>query len=206
MGTNADDFEDIILEPLPPQDRSTPAGRAMLSLAHLVGRILNASGAVLLFIAAGTNFAVTFLALLLHRAGGRATLPLIAVAISWVLWVGLAYARGQAARPARPGGGGAEPAATGSSLQSAPQPAATSLRAKNATVEYLMRRKTFLPRVEAAQRAAKTLVGGPEEPAWLARDIRPLVALFVAVAVSIPIMMILAIITVISLLTTSSPI
>lgn len=257
------EYEDVILDPLPPQDRTSPAGQAMLTLAHFVNRVASVGGSALLIIAGGANFGVLLLALILHQVSpGNAVLPLWLAGISIFLWLGLALTRhllasgdepvgpdygpgsggtsGDAsfrtsgphiisggADAARPGPGFAQSAWHGDEEETSGEPddvfagdkseseqqqspefqAAQSFeRAQRAADEFQIRRRTTFPRVEAAQRSARILVGGPELPRWLARDLRPLFFFFVAVAASVPVMMLTAVITLISLLVSSSPI
>lgn len=256
------EYEDVILDPLPPQDRTSPAGQAMLTLAHFVNRVASVGGSALLIIAGGANFGVILLASILHRVSpGNATLPLWLAGISTFLWLGLALTRwmlasgdepvgpnydpgsgaayggapfrtsgphiisGSANAP-RPGAGFAQSAWHGDEAETKSEPddsvagdkskaeeqqspefqAAESFeRAQRAADEFQIRRRTLFPRVEAAQRSARILVGGPEQPRWLARDLRPLFFFFIAVAASVPVMMFTAVITLISLLVSSSP-
>lgn len=241
----ADDFENIILEPLPPQDRSTPFGRAVLGLATFAGRALNATGGLLLALAGGANLGVSLLALLLNRASpGRGTPFLVLVGLSWVCWLVLAFLRwrinsagpgetigqgwGQSSgavepptptteAPGSPQAGAAEPFFPSSAGYTGDSPlsarttaggmgAAESVeRVRRASLEFAMRRRTPFPRIEAAQRSIRTLIGGDEQPAWVRYDLRPLVFMFVAVAASIPIMMVLAVITLIGVLGSTAP-
>ena len=78
-------------------------------------------------------------------------------------------------------------------------------RKARAQVEFSARRNTPFPRVEAAQRSIRILVGGPEQPAWVRFDLRPLLVTFVGVAVSFPVVFVTATITMIALLVTTAP-
>lgn len=254
------EYEDIILDPLPPQDRSTPFGRAALSLATFAGRALNATGGLLLALAGGANAGVTLLALLLNRASpGRGIPFFILVGISWVCWLVLAFLRwrinaagtgdtvGQtwgtvrdddyprsrdsddrrsgnqsgrtfqqsaAGVPPPPGAGDRNQSDEGSNTASPLSPRTRAdgtvsvealERARRAATEFAIRRKTPFPRVEAAQRSIRALVDGEYQPGWIRYDLRPLVVSFAAVATSIPIMMILGIISLIALLGSTAP-
>lgn len=44
-----------------------------------------------------------------------------------------------------------------------------------------------MPRVEAAQRAAREYLGGTVNSPWLGRDMRPTIVLFLAVAATVPV-------------------
>lgn len=61
-----------------------------------------------------------------------------------------------------------------------------AVRLETARAEYHMRRDTPMPRVEAAQRAAREYLGGTVNSPWLRRDARATIALFLAVAATIP--------------------
>ena len=240
----ANSFEDYILDPLPPQSRSTPHGRAMLNLAGFAGRALSATGFLLLILSGATNLGATILAFLLQRvAPGRGTLPLIIVGISWLCWIALAFLRWRINRagegPAvgqtwglvadtnqRPTSGmnqRATPDINSGSTKDEGDPTSTSgsmapgaradgtisveaaERISRASTEFSVRRQTPLPRVEAAQRSIRVLVGGNEQPGWIRFDLRPLVVSFVAVAASIPVMMVTAAVTLFVLLFSTGP-
>ncbi len=78
-------------------------------------------------------------------------------------------------------------------------------RSARAASEFSLKRNTPFPKVEAAQRSIRILVGGAEQPAWIRFDLRPLVVSFVAVAVSLPVVIITATITMIALLVSTAP-
>lgn len=267
-GTDSFSFEDMILDPLPPQSRNTAYGRAMLSLASFAGRALSATGLVLLIVTGAANLGATLLALLLHRAApGSAILAFVILGLSWAFWLTLSFLRWRlnAAGPGQtvgedwgllPGedgspsnshsndawskgaasnGAGSASAfkqratrdeydetgkAAGSSepRQPAEQTSMSSGRRADGTIsveaaernaraqaEFEARRNTPFPRVEAAQRSIRVLVGGPEQPAWVRFDLRPLVISFVGVAVSFPVVVVTATITMIALLVATAP-
>lgn len=239
-----DAFSDVVLDPLPPQSRSTPSGRAMLALADFAGRALSATGFVLLAVAGAANLGVTLLAVLLHRAApGHAVLAFILVIFAWAFWLLLAFLRwrintagpglvedtGEVDAPASSNGGFAQratapeaddagegdftPAASTppSSAEATHRETAGSLaadgmeRSMRAADEFSIRRNTPMPRVEAAQRSIRMLVGGPDQPAWVRFDLRTLVVAFVGVAISVPVMLVTAAITLIALLVATAP-
>ena len=78
-------------------------------------------------------------------------------------------------------------------------------RMNRAATEFTVRRQTPFPRIEAAQRSIRVLVGGKEQPGWVRYDLRPLIASFFAVAVSIPVMMVTASLTLLVLLLSTGP-
>lgn len=185
----------------------------MLSLASLVDRIAHSAGAALLLVAGGANLGVLFLALLLNKASpGKGNLPLALAAVSWLLWVGLAIVRARSSRvpnrpePAHQAATNAHPSKR-SNKEREEFPVQDGFQtATSAVAEYQIRRRTFLPRIEAAQRSVRILVQGPGTPAWVQKDLRPLITLFVAVTISVPAMLLLGLITTLALLTASSPI
>ena len=236
----ANSFEDYILDPLPPQSRSTPHGRAMLNLAHLAGRALSATGFLLLILSGATNLGATILAFLLQRvAPGRGTLPLIIVGISWLCWIALSFLRwrinragpgptvgetwGLMAESQNDANQDASPfmnqratedyegdrSTSGSMAPGARADGTISVEAaermNRAATEFTVRRQTPFPRIEAAQRSIRVLVGGKEQPGWVRYDLRPLIASFFAVAVSIPVMMVTASLTLLVLLLSTGP-
>lgn len=245
------EYEDWILDPLPPQSRSTPYGRAMLTLASFAGRALSGAGYVLLILAGAANLGTTLLAFLLNRAApGRGTFPLILVGISWLFWVFLALLRWRL-NAAGPGKAVGEtwgmkveedidvtppPASTqpfrqrawsgdsppdeddeadslfendGSVAPGTRTDGAVSAdaieRTNRAAQEFSLRRSTPFPRVEAAQRSIRALVGGPEQPAWVRFDLRPLMVAFVGVVISLPLMLVVSTFTMIALLVSTAP-
>lgn len=261
-------FEDVILDPLPPQNRNTPYGRAMLSLASFAGRALSATGLMLLIITGAANLGATLLALLLNRAApGNAILAFAILGVSWAFWLALSFLRwrlnkagpgetvgenwglvrdedGYSSSPPTEspgpafdqratreddaaGGDDAEGSQDGGSTGSArahplgSDPEQNSMsrggradgtisveaaeRNARAQAEFSVRRTTPFPRVEAAQRSIRVLVGGPEQPAWVRFDLRPLVVTFVGVAVSFPVVIVTATITMIALLVATAP-
>lgn len=258
-------YEDVILDPLPPQSRNTPYGRAMLTLASFAGRALSATGLILLIITGGANLGATLLAVLLNRAApGRALLAFIILGISWFCWLSLAFLRWrlntagpgpsvgedwglavpQEEEPSFDGAGrgrdkpafnqratsaqddgetSSSKAPPASSTDTHPEdsPFSQSVGPKEdeqramlaeaaernvrAASEFSTRRNTPFPKVEAAQRSIRILVGGDEQPAWVRFDLRPLVVSFVAVAVSFPVVIITATITMIVLLVSTAP-
>lgn len=266
-------FEDVILDPLPPQSRNTPYGRALLSLASFAGRALSATGLMLLIITGASNLGATLLALLLNRAApGKALLAFLILGVSWAFWLALGFLRwrlnkagpgetvgenwglvqgedagftsppptspGQAfnQRATREGDASPLPTSPGHDTEGSPaggsarstysrppgsEPKPNSMsrggradgtvsveaaeRNARAQAEFSTRRSTPFPRVEAAQRSIRVLVGGPEQPAWVRFDLRPLVVTFVGVAVSFPVVIVTATITMVALLVATAP-
>ncbi len=209
-----DDYQDFILDPLPPQSRATPYGRAMLSMATFAGRALSATGFLLLMLAGATNLGATLMAVLLNRAAPGKGVPFLwIVGVAWLFWLLLAFLRWRinTAPPGPPGGqtwgvANAETTSvTAPERTSAEVALEASERAKRAAAEFYIRRSTPFPRVEAVQRSVRVLVGGEEQPAWVRFDLRPLVVTFMGVAVSIPVVMVSAVISLIGLLAATAP-
>ena len=201
----------------------TPAAHQTVS--RVLAQITSAGGAVLVAVAALTTTSCLLLGALVVRArdGWGSWIPLVVACLAAVLVVALALDRRRLVRDLReaPRSGGptvtvdigdrtgADPSATrlrpprvvDADSPTHPGVLATGSTWRGARAEYDLRRPTPLPRVEAAQRAARSWVGSPGASPWLERDLRPSLVLFVATACAIPLTATTALVAALVLLT-----
>lgn len=201
----------------------TPAAHQTVS--RILAQITSAGGAVLVAVAGLTTTSCLLLGALVVRArdGWGSWIPLVIACLATVLVVALALDRRRLVRDLReaPRSGGPtvtvdidgqpdeDPTATTSHLPRVvdadspthPGVLTTGSTWREARAEFDLRRPTPLPRVEAAQRAARTWVGASGTSPWLERDLRPSLVLVVATAAIIPVTATTALIAALVLLT-----
>lgn len=183
---------------------ATENGTGPERLSRVLAQLTSAGGAVLIALAGLTTLSCVVLGALVVRArdGVGSWIPLVIALVAVVVVCALAFDRHrlvrELGRAPRPGGSTAlvttDPQQRGNSL-------GRESDWRTARAEFDLRRPTPLPRVEAAQRAARTWVGGTASAPWLERDVRPTLALFIATALVIPVTATTAIISALVLLT-----
>ena len=178
-------------------------------MSRVLAQLTSASGALLIWAATVTTTACIALGILVVRLrdGFGSWIPLIIGLAAAGIVIALAWDRRRLATELRQSKettivsgdtGGIVPRDANESELAALQERA---RLQSARTEYHLRRDTPLPRVEAAQRAAKEYLGGTVHSPWLARDLRWTLGLFIASAAAIPITTTTAIIATIVALT-----
>ncbi|WP_312350272.1 hypothetical protein [Actinomyces sp.] len=183
---------------------STENGTGRERLSRVLAQLTSAGGAVLIAAAGVTTLSCAVLGALVVRArdGVGSWIPLVIALVAVVVVCALALDRHRLVREL-----GRAPRSGGSTVlvTTDPQQRGNSLRRESdwraARAEFDLRRPTHLPRVEAAQRAARTWVGGTASSPWLERDVRPTLVLFFATALVIPVTATTAIISALVLLT-----
>lgn len=188
----------------------TATATAPERISRVLAQVTSAGGAVLVAVAGLTTVSCLVLGALVVRArdGVGSWVPVGIGILAALVVCALAIDRHRLTRDlARaPRSGGATVLVTtdpeGSTTLHAPGvPHAPGADWHRARTEFDMRRPTRLPRVEAAQRAARTWVGDTTTSPWLERDVRPTVALFLATALVIPVTATTAIASTLVLLT-----
>lgn len=171
---------------------NSAAERTSRVLAHLT----SVSGALLLVLAGASALACALMGILVVRLrdGVASWIPL-AVALLAALLIGTLardrrllsadLARVAAARTVDAGAHGR--VVLGSGGVGPTDEGGHAIRLETARAELRMRRDTPMPRVDAAQRAAREYLGGTVNSPWLGRDMRPTIVLFLAVAATVPI-------------------
>lgn len=162
-------------------------------LSRFLARLTSATGALLIAVAGLTTALCLLLGILVvHlRDGVGSWIPLVIGSVAAVVVVALALDRRRLVRDLRSVRATHTITAPGGDvvLDGAPRGSADpdALRWNAATSEYRMRRDTPMPRIDAAQRAARTYLGGTVNSPWLERDARHTVALLLAAAAVVPV-------------------
>ena len=171
---------------------NSAAERTSRVLAHLT----SVSGALLLVLAGASTLACALMGILVVRLrdGVASWIPLAVALLSALLIGALArdrrllsgdLARVAAARTVDAGAHGR--VVLGSGGVGPTDEGGRAIRLETARAELRMRRDTPMPRVDAAQRAAREYLGGTVNSPWLGRDMRPTIVLFLAVAATVPV-------------------
>lgn len=178
---------------------STGAQSRAERTSRVLAQLTSVSGALLLTLAGASTLACALMGILVVRLrdGPGSWIPLVVAAIAAALVAALAWDRHllvadlHRIRATRT----VEAAPRGVVVPTAGRPGAVvgtdeggrAARLETARAEYRMRRDTPMPRVEAAQRAARDYLGGTVNSPWLGRDARTTIALFLAVAAAVPV-------------------
>lgn len=182
--------------PLPPRTH-TPIPATTQRVSRWIARVTGFIGLLVLITAATTAAICALLGIFVvrQRDGFGSWLPLIIAVVTLLVTGVFWYERRLWVKAIREDSRAHRHSSGGNSITvhnaspSSPQESALSpstildreeVRWFNARKEYDLRRKTTLPRVEAAQRAATEYLGGVENAPWLERDLRTSVIAFFA--------------------------
>lgn len=165
--------------------------------SRVLARLTSWTGALLLVLAGAGTLACALMGILVVRLrdGVGSWIPLVIASVAALLVVALAWDRRllvadlrrvRAARTVDAPSGGLVPGSRARGTVADIDEGGRAARLETARAEYRMRRDTPMPRVEAAQRAAREYLGGTVNSPWLGRDMRATITLFLAVAATIP--------------------